>query len=57
MVNKPPPFKGLTIRTPIIIPIKGRPFINQRFGLGLTLREPALGLRFCCFGGLDSGWV
>ena len=29
MINEPPPFKGLTIRIPIIIPIQGRGFINQ----------------------------
>ena len=35
MIYKPPPFKGLDIRIPIIIPIKGRGFINH----GSTLRE------------------
>ena len=36
MINKPPPFKGLNMRMPIIIiiPIKGRGFINQ----GSTLK-------------------
>ena len=34
MINNAPPFKGLNIKIPIIIPIKGRVFINQ--GLGLT---------------------
>ena len=29
MIDKPPPFKGLNIRIHIIIPIKGRGFINQ----------------------------
>ena len=29
-----PPFKGLNIRIPIRIPIKGREFINQRSTLG-----------------------
>ena len=29
MINKPPPFKGLNIRIPIIISIKGRGFIDQ----------------------------
>ena len=28
MNSKAPPFKGLNIRIPIIIPIKGRGFIN-----------------------------
>ena len=35
MINKPPPFKGLNVRIPIIIPIKGRGFINHGSGLGL----------------------
>ena len=34
MINKPPPFKGLNIRICIIVPIKGRGFVNQ--GSGLT---------------------
>ena len=29
MINKPPPFKGLNIRIPVIILVKGRGFINQ----------------------------
>ena len=29
MINKPPGFKGLNVGIPIIIPIKGRGFINQ----------------------------
>ena len=29
MIIKPPPFKDLNIRIPIIIPIKGRGFINH----------------------------
>ena len=33
MINKPSPFKGLNIRIPTIIPLKGRGFINQGFGL------------------------
>ena len=32
--NNPPPFKGLNIRIPIIIPIKGKGLINH----GCTLR-------------------
>ena len=36
MINKPPPFKGLNIRIPIIIPIKGSGFINQGFGVCFT---------------------
>ena len=35
MISKPPPFKGLDIGIPIVIPIKGRGFINQ----GSTLPE------------------
>ena len=34
IINKPLPFKGLNVRNPNIIPIKGRGFINQ--GSGLT---------------------
>ena len=30
---KLPPFKGLNIRLPILVPIKGRVFINQGSGL------------------------
>ena len=33
MINNPPPVKGLNIRIPIIIPIKGRGFINHGSGL------------------------
>ena len=33
MINEPPPFKGLNIRIPIIIPMKGRGLINQESGL------------------------
>ena len=35
MINKPPPFKGINIGIPIIIPIKGRGFINHGSGLGI----------------------
>ena len=42
MINKHPPFKGLHIRIPIIIPIKGRGFINH----GSTLRKK--GMHFLC---------
>ena len=34
MINRPPPFMGLTIRIPIIILIKGRGLINQESGIG-----------------------
>ena len=34
MISKPPPFKGLNIRIPIIIPIQGRGFNNQGSRLG-----------------------
>ena len=34
MIDKPPPFEDLNIRIPIIIPIKGRGFINQGSGVG-----------------------
>ena len=33
LINKPPPFiRGLNIRIPIIVPIKGRGFINRVSG-------------------------
>ena len=32
-MNKPTPFKGLNIKIPNIIPIKGRGFINHGFTL------------------------
>ena len=35
MINRPPPFKGLNIRIPITIPIKGTGAIDQGFGLRL----------------------
>ena len=35
MINKPPPFKSLKIRIPIIIPIKGSGLINQGSGLDM----------------------
>ena len=50
MINNPPPFKGLNTRIPIIIPMKGRGFINQGSTLGfwvlpLTLKWLGLGFR------------
>ena len=33
MINKPPLFKDLNIRIPVIIPIMGKGFINHGFGL------------------------
>ena len=43
MLNKPPPFKVLNTKIPIIFPIKRRGFINQ--GSGLTILKLQL-----CFG-------
>ena len=37
MINNHPPFQGLDIRIPIIIPIKGRGFINHGSGLGFIV--------------------
>ena len=37
MINKPFPFKGLNIGIPIIIPFKGRGFINQGSTLGFRV--------------------
>ena len=38
MINKPPPFKGLNIRIPIIIPMKGKGLLVR--GLGLRVPSP-----------------
>ena len=46
MINKPPPFKGVNIGIPMIMPIKVRGFINQGSGLSLTLSQ--LFLRHHC---------
>ena len=40
MINKPAPFKGLNIRIPIIIPIKGRGLLIR------GLHYLKMGLRF-----------
>ena len=41
MINKSPPFKGLHImRIPVVIPIKGRGFINQGSTLVSRNRGP-----------------
>ena len=45
MINKPPPFKGLNIRMPIIIPMKGRRFVNQGSALCLRVEGPELRVR------------
>ena len=37
MIDKPLPYKGLTIRIPIIIPVKGRGFVNQGSGVILAV--------------------
>ena len=47
MINEPPVFKGLNIRIPIIIPIKGRGFINQGSGLSKTLGTDVQVARTC----------
>ena len=39
MINIPPPFKGLNIRMPVIIPIKGRGFINHGSGLCIMVSK------------------
>ena len=38
MIHTPRPFKGLNIRIPVIIPTKGRWFINQGSGLLTVIR-------------------
>ena len=42
LLKRPPPFKGLDIRIPIIIPIKGRGFVNQGSGLGFRFQISTL---------------
>ena len=37
MFNKPPPFKEINMRIPIIIPDEGRGFINHGSGLGFIV--------------------
>ena len=39
MINKPPPFKDLNIRIPIIIPIKGSGFLNHGSGLDFKPKQ------------------
>ena len=46
MINKPAPMKGLHIRIPMKIPIKGREFINHGSGLFLGLGLGLYGLSF-----------
>ena len=50
MINQPPPFKGLNVVIPIIIPGKGRGFINH----GSTLRAKSLTSTFLTFRLLGS---
>ena len=40
MIYEPPPGGGLNIRIAIIIPIKGRGFINQGSGLIRSMPQP-----------------
>ena len=46
MINKSLPSKGINIRIPIIIPVKGRAFINQGSGVGFRVYVGFIGLRF-----------
>ena len=48
MITKPPPFKGGTIRIPIIIPLKGLVFCLIR-GLGKGLKVEGLKFEGCRF--------
>ena len=49
MINKPSPVKGLNVRIPITILIKGRGFINHGSGLSNKLTGPKteFGLEKC----------
>ena len=49
MINNPPCFKGLNTSIPIIIPIKGRGFINQGSGLGFMVEGFRASLGFKVF--------
>ena len=40
MISKPTPFKDLHVRIPIIIPIKGRGFIDHGSGLLMLKLNP-----------------
>ena len=40
MINEPPPFQGRNIRIPIVIPMKGKGFLNQGSGLLGNLGAP-----------------
>ena len=46
-MNKPPPFKGLDIRIPIIIPIQGRGFINHGSGFNFVAGTEFAALGLC----------
>ena len=40
VIHKPPPFQGLNIRIPIMIPFKGSGIINEGSTLGSKLLSP-----------------
>ena len=44
MINKPSPFKGLKTNIPIMIPIKGRGFINKGSTVGSVEGSTTLSL-------------
>ena len=44
MSNKPPPFEGLTIRIPVIVPSKRRGSISHGFTLEATCGRQCVGL-------------
>ena len=46
MINNPPPFKGLNIGIPIIMPIKGRGSINKGSGLSVSVYFVGLSKEF-----------
>ena len=45
MINKAPPFKGLNVRIPILIPIQGRGFINHYITLSPASGNDGFGAR------------
>ena len=50
MISQPHPFKGLNITIPIIIPIKGRGFINHGSALGVKAQDSGfkVSTELCC---------
>ena len=50
MINKPPTFEDLNMRIPVIIPIKGRGFLNHGSGLCIPSDAGICSMRMPYFG-------